>query len=297
MIINDKRFLLKILKELQMLRTSLMVGILALGVGHCGKKSGGGSQPILGKGTLQGVVRDALTGKRLDIRNSVFVLVGNQKLSSVSMPVSEQDGSLKGEYSIIGLPTDVAFPVITEVDGYELFEGIVLVNSSISQRTATSQTSDIELERPTVIGDILMIPNGSTSDDVEIEVKSAGDYAVSGADVIVKRIGFPETTLGEDGTSRPSENGYFGRNSARQTVITGKTSYDGRFVIKAAELALGASYSFKVIPPSLDQVPATGRFEVAIRSSDFGIELNNTEGKKPIKVKLAEKSSDPGSKN
>ncbi len=76
-----------------MIRASLILSFF-LALTACGDKSGGGSSSF-GKGTLQGVVRNSITGENIDVSNKIYALVGTQKIDSQTFDFSGSNAHLK----------------------------------------------------------------------------------------------------------------------------------------------------------------------------------------------------------
>ena len=168
--------------------SSLSTLALAIGLMGCGMLSDDdsdkGSSLIKQDemGCIQGVVLNGINGKRLDIKNSngkegVHVIVRNKLLRAKTHVNGEQEGvfqGLQGEYYLCGIPLDVTFPVVAWKDGYEQFEGRVLIDSTIAQKTKTSEMQDIDVDYPTTLADIYLYPKGTEANDLLFTVVQHG---------------------------------------------------------------------------------------------------------------------------
>jgi hypothetical protein len=283
-----------------MLTKSIGVALAFVLVAGCGKKDDSNESSSFGKGVLQGVLRNAITGERIplksgDKKDGVYAIVKSKQVVAKTQITQEdagdknkRDETLVGEYVIQGLPVDVEIPVIVNVEGYELFEGRVNVYSTVAQRTPKAGVKDIDLAHPIVNADIRLVPRGEEAKDVEILVVDSNDIPVAGAVVVASLTG----NLAQDKQGTTTTNGYFTGSISRASIVNGKTDDEGKFSISGADLAVARQYAVVVYPPQLKQQEASATFTVAFRGSAFGL-TNPTDEKEPNVVKIVVQPKTP----
>lgn len=247
-----------------------------------GGNDSGFSQPA-NSGCVQGVVLDGLTGKRIALATSneageprgVSVLVHNQLIQAAPMLASGDGGSanLLGEYSLCGFPLDESFPIFAWVDGYESFEGLVSVDSTVAQRTPQSRQADILRSNPTMLANIKLYPKGTQTQDLKFVISHDGEK-VSGAQVQLRATG--ANVLDATGALAPQ---------VRLVPQTTSTSSSGEVVFPAAALVLGGIYEYTVLPPDGGEELALAKGTVSVGLLSAGTAL--TASPYEVKVTLA----------
>lgn len=276
------------------LTTGILGSLILTGCGAFSKKDGssnGGdsfSQPD-NSACVQGVVLDGLTGERVGLAHQnesgdpqgVSVLVHNQLLQATPMVEGGQgaNANLLGEYSLCGFPLDETFPIFAWVDGYESFEGLITVDSTVAQRTPNSREVDITRSFPTLLANIKLFPKGTETRDLKFIV-SHGDQKVMGAQVQLRTTG--TNVLSGEGTVVPQ---------VRIVPQTATTNSSGEVVFAAADLVLGGIYEYTILPPEGgDRLTlAKGTVSVGLRATGTGL----TDLPYEVKVGLGN-SREPG---
>lgn len=235
------------------MRLTLLFSTLVLAVGFfgCGmlddkgSKDGNALIKQESRGCVQGVVVNGITGERLSLRSSdgkegVHVLVRNKLLRANTHVNGEKKDAfegLKGEYYVCGIPLDTEFPLMAWKDGYQQFEGKVMIPSTIEQRTKTSQVEDIKLEFPTFLANIHLYPKGTQANDLLFTVVKYGEV-VPGAQVYLKPTG--ANSLDPSRQLSPQ---------IRSVPAIETTNQLGQVIFSGKDLVLGGIYEYTVIPP------------------------------------------------
>jgi hypothetical protein len=216
---------------------------------------------------VQGVVVNGLTGERIPLAKTnesgdlqgVSVLVHNQLLQANAMIENTQGANTKlvGEYALCGFPLDETFPIFAWVDGFESFEGLVKVESTLAQRTPNSREVDIQRVAPTLLANIKLYPKGTETRDLKFIV-SHGGLRVSGAQIQLRTTG--GNVLDASGTLTPQI------RIVPQTLVTNSS---GEVAFPAADLVLGGIYEYTILPPEGgDQLTLnSGNVTVGLRTS------------------------------
>lgn len=256
---------------------ALLTGIAVSGCGAFSKKDGSSnddgpafSQPA-NSGCVQGVVLNGLTGERIRLSQSdnanetqgVSILVHNHLMQASPMVKDDADANanLVGEYSLCGFPLDETFPIFAWVDGYESFEGLISVDSTVAQRTPNSREVDIARSNPTLLANIRLFPKGTETRDLKFVV-SHGDQKVLGAQVQLRATG--ANILSGEGTIAPQ---------IRLVPQIATTNSAGEVIFKASDLVLGGIYEYVILPPEGgDRLSlAKGVASVGLRAAGTGL--------------------------
>ena len=229
---------------------------------------------------VQGVVLNGLTGERIGLAKAspegalqgVSVLVHNKLLQADPMVenVEGANTNLLGEYALCGFPLDESFPIFAWVDGFESFEGIITVDSTLAQRTPNSREVDIQRGYPTLLANIKLYPKGTETRDLKFIV-SHGGQKIAGAQVQLRSTG--KNALDETGTLAPQ---------IRLIPQTAATNSSGEVVFAAADLVLGGVYEFNVLPPEGGDRLTLGKGTVTVGLRSGGASLTHL----PYEVKV-----------
>jgi hypothetical protein len=247
------------------------------------ESGGGGGGGNSGKGCIQGVVMNGLTGDRVklpsfDVGVGIFVLVKNKLIPGKPLTINEEDPDFKqGEYSLCGIPLDETFPLFLWLPDHEPFEAQITVASTVAAKSSQAQF-DILRKKPTDIANLLAFPRGTPVKDLIFTVHKSGGF-VEGAQVF----------LSPDGTNFINwGSGYLGATPLRSKPLTGTSSAEGVVTFAAADLVLGAKYTWIVLPPDggVDTTAnsSAGSFTVGLRASgdtdepyEINVDLDHTQ--------------------
>jgi len=272
---------------------SVFAGLLGCGTfSEKDKKRSKGITHQSGKGCIQGVVRNGVTGERIGLsgkeRQGIFLLTRNQQLKGshlVGNPEAKNaNENLVGEYYLCGFPLDEAFPLLVVQDGYETYEGRVSVTSTISQRTPESRQEDIRRDFPTLLADIELFPKGVETKDLGVKVFLKGE-PVEGAKVQLHPSADNLLTGAEvgdgqgDGDSRsPRANGDIFEKTVPQIrlkPLLATTNGKGLAEFSAKDLVLGLGYDVVVLPNGkTDAKPYRSPKKVYVGLRGEGLSLN-----------------------
>jgi hypothetical protein len=273
--------------------------LIATTLMQCGKDNDGPAPAPLGNGTIMGVVRNAVTGERIAIESNnvnkgVYILAGSARLVSQTYPAATQlsnpDQSLVGEYFIHGIPLDTNLPMVVKVEGFDVFEAVVQVKSSIAQRTQNSEQVDINLDRPTFIADIALYPQGTTAQSLTLKAIENTETKSPIADVEFRLT--PAESTASITSMQDTANGQIFpiENPLRQNVIFGKTGSDGKLTITGDQLVRGRRYNVEAIAPRLnlnlanDQAVRENQFVVQVRHRSQELGLSDKD--EPFEVRF-----------
>ena len=229
---------------------------------------------------VQGVVVNGLTGERIGLAKAnadgelqgVSVLVHNNLLQAEPMVESFEGAStnLLGEYALCGFPLDESFPIFAWVDGYESFEGVITVDSTLAQRTPNSREVDIQRGHPTLLANIKLYPKGTETRSLKFIV-SHGGQKITGAQVQLRSLG--KNVLDETNVLAPQ---------IRLVPQTALTNSSGEVVFEASDLVFGGIYEYTVLPPEGGDRLALGKGTVTVGLRTGGASLTHL----PYEVKV-----------
>jgi hypothetical protein len=241
------------------------------------------SQPAStgGSGCIQGVLIDAITGKRIPVptpteTEGVYVVVNNQKLVGTGMTAKDaKEGLFVGEYAVCGIPVENQFPLTISVAGYQSFFGkINEIRSTAANRTTTDNGILTEIGRPspTELHNVRLFPIGAKALPLEITV-------FGGATPLA------ETTvqLEPKGSGLIMSNGgsFLPPSLERFEPLSGVTDEAGLVTFPGEQLVLGGEYTFTAIPKDIATYAITKGQGVYV-----GLSANNTGKDLPTKVSI-----------
>lgn len=253
-------------------RELAVFGMLGAIAAACGKKDKAPAEESIVKdrGCVQGVAVDGVTGKRIALRaedKSIYAIARNKIVyARVVQNPDAQDAkaNLLGEYYLCGLPTDTRLPLLADIEGYEPFESEIEIPSTTANRTSQSQQQDIQLEFPTVLGNIAMYQSGKVAMPLTFVAVRSG-AAVAGAVVQL----------------RPTGRHVVGRSflpplTFRTASIEATTNEKGVAEFAGRDLSLGGIYEYTITPPAEHNDAKILRGEVAAGLRGDGASLTQT---------------------
>jgi len=243
----------------------MATALIVLLLNACGKSKGSSSQDSTqpGSGCIQGVVVDGLTSQRVAVPGGagdkgVFALVRNTLLPASPAVTGGTDPLLVGEYNLCGIPLDEDFPLLVWLDGYQPFESIVRVHSTVASRSSSAK-SDLLRPTPIELANIRIYPINQQVKDLQVLVTHDGAPL---AGVIVQLRAAGSNFLD------PSGQNFLPPVDTRQTALTGTTDATGAAVFHADSLVLGGHYTYTIIPPNGGQAQtavAAGLYVLGLR--------------------------------
>lgn len=261
-------------------RQGMLIAALALNVGvaGCGSKKHSSNPPTFAgqKGTIQGIVLDGLTQKPIKLQDpdlsknpdgtlGIHVLAHNQLLMAHHTDADNNkrmDKGLDGEYFIRDVPLDEAFPILARIDGYEQFQGHVLIKS-IYPRDELGSEHDVKRENPTLIANIMLYPKDTQAKDLKFIVYNNGT-PVQDANVQLRPLGQNQLDPAKPAASVASQdtpatarliNEFQGTDffvrplNTRLAALSQTTNANGEVLFPGANnLVLGGHYQYTIIP-------------------------------------------------
>lgn len=239
-----------------------MAGLLAMFA--CSGGSTGSSLPpsLYGlTGSLQGIVADAVTGKRIGGDLKLYLIQGSTVRGPTRLITSSAD-PLQGEYAFSGVPVEFSgnnaiWKVVAIATGYQRFESEFQFNANIN----TNSSGAIIDTAYNKIGNIFMFPLGTNAPDYNFTVYYNGK-PVPGATVELDPVTqsndpkFLETT-----DTLTANTGYVPGIQSTPTDAAGKTTVTG------ANLVLGGAYKVSALPVVFTDTAGT---KVQLALSCFG---------------------------
>jgi hypothetical protein len=248
---------------------AMLVGLVMLLAG-CGDTVVSNDTAANVKGTLQGKIMDATTGKAIsDAKEGdtkVYLVKGTQQIAAQKLNTYVPAGSdkLPGEYAITNIPVekvdaggninDAVYKVVVIKAGYQPFEAEFSFQGDYAIGAAGQPTFIKEADY-NKIGNIYLFPLGATAPDYTVTVKFNGK-AVAGANVRL----IQNLKNNVDSTEVQPAAGNQGLNalaydSNRLTAslglypnLSGTSDANGKVAFKGADLTLGGRYSVVVDP-------------------------------------------------
>lgn len=217
-----------------------------LALGACSKDEGGddSSGHAVKTGCIQGVIVNGLTGARMDLPSptaeiGLFALVQGSLNTYTPLTTDPEAAAFKrGEYTLCGIPLDESFPIVGWFEGFAPFESEVIVSSTRAARSANAEY-DLVKPMPTKIYNFAMFPSAGTTKDLVVNVYHHG-APLPGATVFLRPTG--RNFLDPDSGFTPATN-------LRTKPLTGLTGADGKVTFAAADIVLGGTYTYSVLPP------------------------------------------------
>lgn len=231
-------------------------GLVAVAACSGGTTIGGGTGPVQSEnltGTLQGIVADAVTGKRVGGDLKLFLIQG-ATVRGPSRLITGATDPLQGEYAFNGVPVDLAsgdatWKVVAVATGYQRFEAeFSFLANSASGAGFPGNYLDTVYNK---IGNIFLFPVGATAPDYSFTLLYNGKV-VPGATVELDPL--PATNLAKFNTTSDNlspDTGYVEGIQATATDASGKTTVAG------AGLALGGVYAVSVLPVTFTDTAGT----------------------------------------
>ncbi len=203
--------------------------------------------------SLQGTVFDATTGARLTGPSLTVTLTqGSNYYTPNVLKKAATDTVFGGDYAFVGIPitvnASVTYRITVTFDGYQRFEGYYTPDATnpdddLDDDDGNNNTIDTVYND---IGNIYMYPLGATATDVEVYVEYNDERCI-GATVTLQ----PDTNSNNGVTE---ENNTITASTGQLNVLTATTDNTGRALFNGADLVLGGSYHYTVLPFKHDGV-------------------------------------------
>jgi hypothetical protein len=195
-----------------------------------------------GLGCVQGTVVNGQTGQKINLSEEpglgVFVLIRGvrHRASIVQNPSEEADAELAGEYFVCNIPLDESYLIFAQFNAHQPFQSEVKITST----TLTADENDLRKPDPILLANIRVFPKGIETNDMKITVVN-DSKPIKGAAVLVEPAGVNAFEKAD----------FLSPKSARLVPIPeAVTDNDGTVTISKDNLVLGASYKYRIIPPS-----------------------------------------------
>lgn len=220
-------------------------------------------------GCIQGVIIDGLAKEGVDLMNLAYdagsgvrAMVGGTAVSAT--PAANFLGNSKrtsGEYSICNIPLDERYNLVVDLPGFQRVEGLFLIESTLSSRSAEPSKNEITKRVPTEIINVIVYPVGVQTGDLMFSVTHEGK-PLSGARVQLLSTGKNKLDS--------ANNFALVYSNIKNIPLASDTEKDGQVVFKAENLVLGATYEYRVFPPtgSNSRGFTTGEFTLGLVDND-----------------------------
>jgi len=217
-----------------------------------------------GTGCVQGVLLDGLTNDRVAINSEnkedgIYAMVRNKRIDA--KPVSTKNEKLTGEYVLCNIPLDSSFPIFADYLGFQSFESVIKIDSSVAAQSADSD-SDVNRHYPTMTGNIRLYQLKALTNDYVFTVNYNG-APLAGANVKLRPTGI--------GFAMPTSNSLtnVATRYATKNLVTDAL---GNATFPAGDLSWGAKYQYVVLPPAGEFriSAAKGSFQVGIPLGNYG---------------------------
>lgn len=270
-------------------RSEWKIIVSAFLVAGCGafsesKKDSIGEASLLapaGTGCVQGVVINGLTGDRVEMtrfsgENGIFVMVRDQFVNASNVGLdSSAKQAMTGQYSVCGIPTDEDYPLFVHLDGYQSFEGLIHIASTVRPLGDQIETHLVKAS-PSTEANIVLYPSGTKTQDLNFSVYYNGS-GVKDATVQLRPTGrnvldkMERSAQGEN----VAHNNMLAPRDVRLKTLTAVTSETGEAVFSKDSLVLGGIYKYVVLPPDnmtyvSTKLDAVGTVVVGLQASDIG---------------------------
>jgi hypothetical protein len=211
--------------------------------------SSSGTATVLGMTfTLQGVVADALNGKRIGDDLKLYLVQG-ATIRGPSRLINNTGDPLAGEYAFTGIPVEFGFgnnmwKLVAIKNGYQRFESEFNLLASVGSGIVDTVYNKI--------GNIYLFPVGVPSPDYTFTT-TYNNKPVGGATVQLDPISASNsgTFVVGVGDTLAATNGYVASLTQTTDATTGKVTVTG------ANLAVGAAYKVTVLPVSFKDSAGT----------------------------------------
>jgi hypothetical protein len=213
-----------------------------------------------GLGCVQGTVINGLTGQKISLPKEeglgVFVLIRGVKFraSIVQNPEDESESELAGEYFVCNVPLDESYLLFAQYNNFLPFQSEVRIAST----ALSAGENDIQKPDPMLLANIRLFPKGTETTDLRLTVVNDAK-PLKGGRVLIE----------PSGSNAFDKSGFLPPSSSRLVPIPELvTNDDGQVQVNKDLLVLGATYTYRVIPPSGTNLKvAEGSFVLGITTS------------------------------
>ena len=203
------------------------------------------SESINLTGTLQGIVADAVTGKRVGGDLKLYLIQGST-VRGPSRLITGATDPLMGEYAFTGVPvtlqaSDATWKVVAIASNYERFESEFTFTANPTGESGFPQNYiDTVFNK---IGNIFLFPIGTVAPDYAFNVFYNGK-PVANATVELD----PDVAANQAKFTTTGSSDQLFANTGYVPSITGTTDANGHVVIAGSGLVLGGHYAVSVLP-------------------------------------------------
>lgn len=231
-----------------------------------------------GTGCVQGVIINGLTGDRLvlpsfDGTNGVFVMVRDQIVGASNLGGTGSREAVTGQYAACGIPTDEDYVLFAHAEGYQSFEGVIRIESTVPPK-GPGITTHLFKSSPSTEANLVLYPTGTRTQDLTLSVVYGG-LPVNNATVQLRPTGRNALDPIEANSEGNSANRILPPRDLRLKNLTVNTNEAGVATFAKDDLVLGGIYRYVVIPPdsltsASTELDATGTIVVGLQTSANG---------------------------
>ncbi len=237
-----------------------------------------------GTGCVQGVVINGLTGDRMtlpafDGTNGIYVLVRDQIVGASNLGGTTSKESSTGQYAACGIPTDEDYVLFAHANGYQTFEGVFRIDSTVAPKGAAI-TTHLFKSSPSTEANLVLYPTGTRTQDLTMTIVYAG-LPVKNATVQLRPTGRNALDPVEAGENGGSANHILPPRDLRLKNLTVNTDDAGIATFAKDDLVLGGIYRYVVIPPD-SLTTASTEFDTT-GTVVVGLQTAATGGKDPYR--------------
>lgn len=248
-------------------------------------------------GCVQGVIINGLTGDRIEMPafdgvDGVYVMVRDQMVGSSNLGGAGSREALTGQYATCGIPTDEDYVLFAHAKGYQNFEGIIHIDSTVAPK-GPAITTHLNKTSPSFEANIVLYPVGTRTQDLTLAVVYAGT-PVKNATVELRPTGLNLLDKMEDSPAAAKvSNKILPPRDLRLKTLTVTTNDAGVATFAKDDLVLGGIYRYAVIPPDTlgfasTELDVTGTVVVGLQTGEIGRDpYRYTVALRPLAAKVA----------
>lgn len=200
-------------------------------------------------GCIQGVIIDGLSRDGVDLLSltseagsGIRAMIGGTAVqATAAASFLGASARSSGEYSICNIPLDERYNLVVDLPGFQRVEGLFSIESSLATRSADPSQLEIYKRVPTEIVNIVVYPVGVETADLKFQVTHEGK-ALSDARVQLLSTGRNKLDA--------ANNHALVYTNMKSIPLALATDKEGQVTFKAENLVLGATYEYRVFPPT-----------------------------------------------
>lgn len=231
-------------------------------------------------GCVQGLAINGLTGNRIELpafdgTNGVYMVVRDQVVGASNLGGAGVREAMTGQYAICGIPTDEDYVLFAHADGYQNFEGVVHIESTVTPK-GPAITTHLNKTSPSFEANLVLYPIGAHTQDLTLSVVYAGS-PVKGATVVLRPTGMNLLDKAEEAAGDPAKtsNRILSPRDLRLKKLIVSTDEAGVANFAKEDLVLGGIYRYSVVPPdsmgfASTELDTTGTVVVGLQTGTVG---------------------------